>query len=169
MKNEIVAVLAAGLLSGLSVAAQTPAAIPKTGNISARKVLSVTLKTLPLGKERVQLIYESLGAITSDTGEGLVHNASARCLGAFRALNGVIDDEAGSCVYTRPDGDQMFVEYKATGRLGGEARGTAAIVGGTGRLAGIQGHIDWARVSARPAAEGTAQVILSLKGAYKLP
>jgi hypothetical protein len=168
MRKAIVAVVL-GLLSGASVVAQTPAASPKSGNISARKVLSATIKALPMGKERLQVTYESLGAIFSEAGDELLQNASARCLGAFHAVNGAIDDESGSCVYMRPDGDQLFVQYRAAGKLGSAAKGTATIVGGTGKLLGAQGTLEWARTTARSAAEGTSQVIISLKGSYKLP
>ena len=168
MRKAIVGIIV-GLLSGTSVVAQTPAVSAKSGNISARKVLSVTLKVLPLGKERLQVTTEALGAIVSETGEGLLQNASARCLGALHAVNGAFDDESGACVYLKPDGDQLFLQYKAAGKLGGEAKGSATIVGGTGKLAGIQGTLEWARTGTRPAAEGTAQVIISMKGSYKLP
>ncbi len=167
MTKAIVAVVV-GLLSGTSILAQTPVATPRSGNISARKVLSATLKALPLGKERLQVTYEALGAIV-EAGDALLQNTSARCLAAFHAVNGAVDDESGSCVYLRPDGDQLFLQYRGAGKLGGDGRGTATIVGGTGKLVGVQGTLEWTRTAARPAAEGTAQVIISLKGAYKLP
>src|SRR5512137_2101764 len=106
-----VAVLAPVLaLSQDPAPASTP--VPREGTVSSVVFSSATLTSMPLGKDRVQYSYESLGISTSATGEGLLHEASMRCMGGFHRANGAID-ESGSCVFTRPDGDQVFYVYKA--------------------------------------------------------
>ena len=115
------------------------------------------------------MTYEVMGVVVGDGGEGPLHNASVRCLGGFHVVNGAFEDESGSCVYTRPDGDQVFQVSKATGRMGVAARGTFTLVGGTGKMAGITGGGEFTRTGVRSAAEGTSQSYARSKGAYKLP
>jgi hypothetical protein len=122
-----------------------------------------------MGQERIHVTYESFGLSLNDAGEGLFHNASMRCIGANHAVNGAFEDDSGFCVYTHLDGDQIFVTYKATGKVGVGSKGTATIVGGTGKLTGIQGSLEFTRVPVRPAVEGTSQVYLKSRGQYKLP
>jgi hypothetical protein len=162
-------VLAVGLISGLAVAADAPAPIPKEGSIGSLSTYSGTVKALPLGKDRAQISYEVMGVVISDTGEGILHNSSVRCLGGMHVVNGAFEDESGSCVYTRPDGDQIFQTSKATGKIGVAAKGTYTLVGGTGKMTGITGGGEYTRTNVRPAAEGTSQSYARSKGTYKLP
>ena len=110
-----------------------------------------------------------MGVIISDGGQGHFHNASVRCMGGYHAVNGSFDDESGSSVVTRPDGDQAFYVYRGVGKRGVETTGTSTYVGGTGKLAGLQGSSEWIRTNPRPAAEGTVQAISRWKSTYKLP
>jgi hypothetical protein len=168
--RKVMLVLAVGLVSSMAMAADTPPEpIPKEGSTSALNGYSATVKAMPLGKDRLQLTYEVMGVSISDTGVGILHNASVRCLGALHVVNGAFDDEAGSCIYTRPDGDQVFATYKMTGKVGVGAKGTFTYVGGTGKLAGITGGGELTRTQVRPAAEGTSQSYTRSKGKYKLP
>jgi hypothetical protein len=165
--------LTIGLLFGLALllvfGANAIAQILKEGTVSTLTFSHATLKFISMGQERVHVTYESFGLSLNDSGEGLFHNASMRCIGANHAVNGAFEDESGFCVYTHPDGDQIFVTYKAAGKTGIGSKGTATIVGGTGKLTGIQGSLQFTRVPARPAVEGTSQVYLRSKGQYKLP
>ncbi len=162
-------VLAAGLVSLVALAADSAPPVPREGSISYVNVFSGAAKGMPLGKDRLQITYEVMGVSTSPTGEGLLHNSSVRCLGGMRAVNGAWDDESGSCVYTRPDGDQVFVTYTAAGKQGAPVKGAFTYVGGTGKMAGITGGGEWTRVSVRPAAEGTLQSVSHHTAKYKLP
>jgi hypothetical protein len=148
--------------------AEAKAQIPKEGATSFISPYSGTLKALAMGKERLQMTYESMGMIIGETPEDLFHNASFRCVGALQAVKGEFNN-SGSCVCTRPDGDQIFWTYKSAGKLGGGAKGTSTYVGGTGKLTGIQGSSEYTEFFLRPAAEGTFQVYAKGKGQYKLP
>jgi len=142
---------------------------PKEASTSFNIVYSGTFKALPMGQERLQNTYEIMGVAIGDTPEDFHHNASFRCVGGFHAVKGEFKDDSGSCVFTRPDGDKIFSTYKAAGKMGGEAKGTFTIVGGTGKLVGIQGDGEFPRFAVRPAAEGTFQGYARWKGQYKLP
>ena len=148
---------------------EAKAQIPKEGAISETCAYSGTFKALPMGQERLQMTWESMGVSLSDTGKGLLHNASFRCLGAFHAVKGEYNDGSASCVMIRPDGDQIFLTMKTSGKLGGGSKGTLTIVGGTGKLVGIQGSAEFTTFDLQPAAEGTFQGYNRWKGQYKLP
>jgi hypothetical protein len=147
MRRAIVAVVI-GVLSGVAAAADT-----------GTTVLSGATKVLVLGTERLQVTYELTGITFSDSGLSPLHNASARCIGGFHAVNGVFDDESGSCVYTAQNGDQAFLVYRGSGKVGLESKGKGTFVGGTGRLANWRHSVKFTRTWARPALEGTIQVI----------
>jgi hypothetical protein len=145
MRTAIVAA-ATWLLSGLAVAADTPAAIPKQGNLSGSQEVSGPFTSMHLGTDRLHLTWDVTGVRTSDSGD-ILHNAKVRCLGSFLAVNDIFDNELDSCIYTRPDGDQVFAVVKGTGKVGGEALGTVTLVGGTGKLVGITGSMEFTRTS----------------------
>jgi hypothetical protein len=166
-KTVLVLILGIVLLAVFGTEAQ--AQIPKEGPQSFTHAYSVTFKVLPMGQERVQMTYEVMGVTIGDTDKDLGHNSSLRCLGALHAVKGEYNDDSGFCVNTRPDGDQIFATYKAAGKLGGIAKGTYTVVGGTGKLVGIQGSGEFTRIDVRPAAEGTIQGYSRNKGYYKLP
>jgi hypothetical protein len=167
MKGAI-ATVAAVLLSLTVYAAETSAPIPKEGKTSGMTVLSGSFQVVPLGKDQVRGTYDVMGVRIGDTAD-ILHNASTRCLGAMTIINGGFDDESGVCISTRLDGDQVFTAHKVTGKVGGEAKGTWKFIGGTGKLAGIQGGGEFTRYSVRRAAEGTSQSVSRLSGTYTLP
>jgi hypothetical protein len=148
---------------------EAKAQIPKEGTISETCAYSGTFKALPMGEEGLQMTYETLGVSLSDTGKGLFHNASFRVLGALHAVKGEYNDDRNFCVLIRPDGDQIFLTMKSSGKLGAGAKGTLTIIGGTGKLVGIQGSGEFTIIDVRPAAEGTFQGYTRWKGQYKLP
>ncbi len=84
-------------------------------------------------------------------------------------MKGEYNDGSTFCVAIRPDGDQIFSIYKTAGKMGGMYKGTYTIVGGTGKLVGIQGSGECTGYDLRPVAEGTFQGIARQKGHYKLP
>ena len=167
--RKMVLVLILGIALSAAFGHEAKAQIPKEGTYSVTDSFSGTFKALPMGQERIQITYEVMGVSLSDTGEGPFHNMSWRCIGTLHAVKGEYNDDNGSCVIIRPDGDQYFLTYKATGKLGGVGKGTSTIVGGTGKLVGIQGSSEFTRFSLRPAAEGTIQGYEKAKGQYRLP
>ena len=152
----------------IAFAATVEAQILKEGSSSMTFYYSATFKALPMGQERLQMTYENMGQIIGDGGNELLHNTSVRCLGALHAVKGETNN-SGFCVGTRPDGDKVFWTYQSTGKLGAGGKGTSTIVGGTGKLSGIQGSSDYTDYPLRPAAEGTFQGHSRIKGQYRLP
>jgi len=129
--KKIVLALVLSLVILVAFGMEAKAQIPKEGSQSFTHAYNVTFKVLPMGQERVQMTYEVMGVTIGDTDKDLAHNSSLRCLGALHAVKGEYNDESGFCVNTSPNGDQVFATYKAAGKLGGIAKGTYTIVGGT--------------------------------------
>lgn len=148
---------------------EAKAQIPKEGTTSFTSVYSGTFKILAMGQEHVQMTYEFMGGSIGSTPDDFSNNLSFRCIGAFYAVKGEYKDGRAFCVATRPDGDKIFSIYKSTGKLGGGYKGTYTFVGGTGKMAGIQGNGEFTGSDLRPAAEGSFQGINIQKGQYKLP
>ncbi len=167
MRKTLVILVA--VLFGWSAMAAEPLPVPKEGTTSGTAVFVGTMKGLPLGKDKVQVSYDVTGVVVSDSGEGLLHGASVRCLGGMLVAGGAFDDETNSCVYTRPDGDQIFTTSKVSGKQGQAAKGTFTIVGGTGKMTGITGSGEFTRTSVRPVAEGGSLSYARSRSSYKLP
>jgi hypothetical protein len=165
-KTILVLILGIVLLAVFGMEAK--AQIPKEGTTLQTWYYSGTFKALPMGQERLQINYECLGVIIGDTSENIFHKASFRFLGSEHAVKGEFEG-SGFGVAVRPDGDQVFFTYNETGKLGTGSKGTWTIVGGTGKLAGIQGNGEYTCIDVRPAAEGTFQGYCPDKVHYKLP
>ena len=141
------------------------AEMAKEGTSSGTMSYSGTFKVLPMGQERLQMIYEIMGVYT---GEGPLNNSSLRCLGGLHAVKGMYKNDSGLCVFTSPDGDKAFSTFEAAGKVGAASKGTFAWVGGTGKLTGMEGGGEFTRISVRPVAEGTFQGYSKIKGSWKL-
>lgn len=145
------------------------AEMAKEGTDSGTAIYSGSIKVLAMGKERLEMTYELMGVYLSDTGQGLLHNASYRVLGKNHVVKGMYKG-SGSIVFTRPDGDQAFMTYvTTTGKLGVGSKATFTYVGGTGKLTDIEGSGEWTNITVRPVAEGTIQGIVKSKDHWKLP
>lgn len=149
-------------VSGLANAEEMVTEGTESGTMS----FSGPVKLLTMGKERVQMNYEGLGIYI---GEGPMNNASFRFMGALQIVKGVYDNDFGLLVFTTPEGDKAFATYEAAGRIGTGGKGTFKYVGGTGKLAGLQGGGEFTRISLRPSAEETIQGYNKVKGHWKLP
>ena len=141
----------------------------KEGTYAFTAISTGTFKLLAMGEERVELTYELMGVHVSDTGEGLLHNASYRGLGAIHAVKGTKEYSRGFMVFNLPDGDQVFMTYEISGKFGAPSKGTGTFVGGTGKLAGINGGIEWTSYDVRPATEETFQNVVKGEVHWKLP
>jgi len=132
MKKIILAsVLSLVLLVAFGLEAKAEPA--KEGAYAFTAIYSGTLKSLAMGEERVQITYELMGVHVSDTGEGLLHNASYRGLGVIHAVKGTLEYSRGMLVFNLPDGDQAFIIYEGTGKLGGPSKFTILMVRGLPR------------------------------------
>jgi hypothetical protein len=167
--KKIVLVLILGIVLLAVFGTEAKAQIPKEGTTSFTSGYSGTFKVLAMGQERLQMTYEFMGVNIGVTPQDISHNTSFRCIGALHAVKGEYNDASTFCVSTRPDGDQIFSIYKTAGKMGGGYKGTYTIVGGTGKLVGIQGSGECTGINLRPAAEGTYQDYNRQKGHYKLP
>ncbi len=130
-----------------------------------------TSKSLPLGPDRIYATWESFGVVLSDTGQGLFHNVTIRCIGAYLGGKESWDGE-GYCTYTMRDGEKVFVSVKHGGKVGmppPPAKGTTKFIGGTGKYSGIQGGAEFVQIMLRPSAEGIGQSYNKAKITYKLP
>jgi hypothetical protein len=127
-------------------------------------------KTLSLGKDLNYVSYEVTGVVVNDTGEGLFHGATVRCLGEQSAEKGEYERDRGSCICNLMNGDKVFLSYKATGDSGIPSKGTATILGATGSYSkGVQGGYGFTGYSLRPAIEGIIQSFVRAKFQYRLP
>ena len=145
---------------------------PKEATESLTTSWYVTTKVVPLGVDRIYLIYEAIGVNVTDTGEGLFHGATARALGGMIIEKGFYNDELGYGVWNLQNGDKVFMTYKWAGKAGtgGIAKGSSTIIGGTGKCAGIQGRSDEStRTMVHSALEGVGQSFSKSKIRYKLP
>ena len=146
---------------------------PKEVTEAVTQTLFATAKTLSLEEGRVRREYEAIGIVLSDTGSGLFHEATLHVLGGSTNEKGTYKDEQTWGVYTLQNGDKVFLTGTGAGemtvKVGGEAKLTGTITGGTGKCAGIKGTMTFTRHSLRPAVEGTLQLYHKGTIKYTLP
>jgi hypothetical protein len=130
-----------------------------------------TSKAFPLGPNRGYMTWESFAVVISDTGEGLFHTATLRCMGANFTEKGSWEGE-GYCAYTLKDGEKVFMSFKMGGKTGTPmppSQGASKMIGGTGKYSGIEGRTEYTSYYLRPSAEGISQMYNKAKIIYKLP
>jgi hypothetical protein len=140
----------------------------KEGTTSGTTYWITNFTMLPMGQEILQINYEGWGVAVSDTGEGLLHNASAHVVGGLLSVKGVYENDSGLCSLTRPDGDQIFLTYKTSGESGKSGKGTFTYVGGTGKFVGIQGSGEFTRHMLRPPTKGYGASLSVTKSQWKI-
>ena len=167
MRTTIMALMLTTILSlcAVSVAAE----LAKEETSSEKCYYTTTIQTLPMGKGREQINYESFGIRVNDTGKGLFHNASEHILGTMHVFNGIIDD-SGFIVVTLHNGNQVFIMYKGSGKIGKPTivKGTLTYIGGTGKAGGIQGTGEFTRYSLQPPAKGKRTSLSVSKVRWKI-
>jgi hypothetical protein len=141
--------------------------IAKEGTAASTTYYTGTFKSVEMGKERVQMIYEFYGIAVSEPGNPL-HNATLYGVGSLHAVNGNYTS-SGFGVYTRRDGDKVYMTYKNKGKLGVGSKGVYTFVGGTGKLTGIEGGGEYVGTALAPAAEKSFQGFNKAKGSWKIP
>jgi len=115
-------------------------------------------------------LWEMMGAITEDDGEGPFHNLSSRGIGITVFEKGT-GSSKGYYAMTAPDGDKIFMEFEAINLSlkPGIKKGTLRIIGGSGKFAGMEGTGESSFYNLRPAKEGTFQGIDHATLSWKLP
>ncbi len=163
-------ILASILVLAVSVAfvSFSSAEMAKEGSGSGKTYWTTKFDVLPMGKGLVQINYEGWSVSQSDTGEGLLHNASGHVVGGLLAVKGAYENDSGLASYTRPDGDQIFLTYKTSGVLGKTGNGTFTFVGGTGKFVGIQGSGEFTRYMLRPPTKGFGASFTVTKSNWKI-
>ena len=167
LKKFVVLILS--LLMVASAGSVLAEEMAREGSVSSRASWTSSYTVLPMGKKLLQINYDGYGVAVSDTVKGLLHNASARVVGGMLIQNGVYDNDSGLICYTRPDGDQIFVAYKTSGKVGKGAKGIGTFVGGTGKFEGITGTLEFTRYQLRSPAKGAGASFSLAKGTWKLP
>jgi hypothetical protein len=115
-------------------------------------------------------LWEMMGIMTEDDGEGPFHNLSTRGIGLTFFEQGVGSSKGYYCL-TDPEGDKIFLDFDASdlSLKPGVKKGSFRIIGGTGKFAGMEGAGESSYYSVKPAKEGTFQGIDHAKGKWKLP
>ncbi|MFQ5961508.1 MAG: hypothetical protein ACE5MG_08920 [Candidatus Methylomirabilales bacterium] len=153
----------------LSVSQAVAADLAREGSYSIRFAWSGAFDALEVGENHLVFVYTLQGVVTNNAGEGIFHNMSANCIGMGSSLDGA-ENNSGNCVYTDADGDKIFDEWEDEGTFGVGAKGSATLIGGTGKYAGISGGGQYERFNVPAAAEGTFQgYIPDETGTYRLP
>ena len=140
----------------------------KEGSGKGKSFYILNFTMLPMEKEVVQVNYEGYGISQGETEDNIFNNASIHVVGGTLATKGSYENDSGLISFTRPDGDQIFATYKCAGQLGKTGKGTYTIVGGTGKLVGIQGQGEFSRFMLRPPAKGVGASYSTTEGSWKI-
>ena len=122
----------------------------------------------PEKQERYASMWDLLGVILSDNGEGPFHNMSMRYIGLSSNHKGENEKVLAYGVWTDLDGDTVFAELK----MEQKGKSNHILLGGTGKFAGIKGStetVESTDVGLMPSKEGTISSTSRQKLQYKLP
>ncbi len=146
------------------------AEMAKEGSGDYRSGKTGTFEILAMGKERLQMNYESTGVVVSAPENSPLHNASFRVLGSLHAIKGKWKG-SGFVEWTRPNGDKVYATSEGEGVLGGgPMKGVLKFVGGTGTCTGIEGTVEIGNTPGiKPAKKGVYNGISVGKFNWKIP
>jgi hypothetical protein len=167
--KKIIITLALTLFLFVGFGLMAYAEMAKEGSGSGIHYVITKSTVLPMGKGVVQVNYEGWGIVRDDTGKGILHNASSHLVGGVLLVKGAFKNDSGLICFTRPDGDQVFATYKASGVLGKGVKGTTTYIGGTGKCVGIQGSGEFTRNHLPRPAKGFGASINIVKHNWKIP
>jgi len=142
--------------------------IAKEGSASGTTYFTYTPQVLAQGEAYLQMNYDARGVVTCDDETSILHLATAHCVGAAKAIKGAFN-ESGLCTFTRPDKDQIFGSYEATGKLGEDAKGTTMFLGGTGKFEAMTGRQEYTRTSLQGPAKGVGASFVKFTYTWKIP
>ena len=169
MMRATMAILFALLLL-ISTGTVFGAEMAKEGSGEYRSAKSTIPTVLTMGKERMQMNYEQLGAVVSAPENSPFHNASFRVVGTLHAIKGKWDGD-GMVEWTCTNGDKIYSTFKAQGVFGGGPSSSInTFIGGTGACTGITGTLELKGVpGVKPSKKGTFQNISVGKVTWKIP
>ena len=140
----------------------------KVGSDIASIGFAFTSQVLAQGKEYLQMNYDAQGVVTTEDEASPLSMSSVQCVGSIKSIKSEFK-ETGLCTYTRPDGDQIYVSYEGTGKLGQSAKGLSTFVGGTEKCVGITGGGEWTRTTLKGPAKGVGAAIFKSTYNWKIP
>ena len=135
---KIGSALIAGLaLSSYSHPAAADAAFPSSGSAKlAAYSVCRSLGVIDMGPVGSQSSADCVGIVRSEEAGKTLDNLAIHCLEESRArADGY--RFSGTCVETDKDGDKIFMTYE------GPESGPVALIGGTGKYAGVTGSGTW--------------------------
>ncbi len=144
------------------------AEMAKEGSATDTIYFTGTYQILAQEKENLGVNFDARGIVSSEDESNPFYKASGQCLGTHMAVGGEFK-ELGLCTYTRPDGDQIFVSYEATGKRSDPVKGTHTFIGGTGKCAGITGNGEFTREPLKGTPKGSGANIVKRTSNWKLP
>ena len=142
----------------------------KEGSGEYRSGKSGTSTVLVMGKERIQMNFEQLGAVVIAPENSPFQNATFRNLGTLHGYKGKWKSTS-FVEYTCANGDKIYCTSEAQGAMGvGTTKGILKIVWGTGTCAGIEGTIELKGTPGiKSAKKGTHQGISVGTVTWKIP
>ena len=144
------------------------AEMAKEGSSTGLTYYTSTFQLLAQGKENFVANYDARGVSGSDDDTSPFYHASGQCVGTQRGIKGEFK-ELGLCTYTRPDGDQIYMSYEASGKVGAPAKGTLTFIGGTGKFTGMTGNGEFTRTSLKGPAKGIGASYNKSTFSWKIP
>ena len=123
--------------------------------------------TIAVDKNHVVWGGVSSGSFRNDTGGGFLHAAIVKCTfgGAWKADTG--GRNAGDCVATDREGDQVALVWRCTDCDNG--KGEFQVTNGTGKYAGIKGRGTYLQTNAGPPDRPVVAGFSAWKGDWELP
>ena len=141
----------------------------KEGSGEYRSGKSGTSTVLVMGKERIQMNFEQLGAVVIAPENSPFQNATFRNLGTLHGYKGKWKSTS-FVEYTCTNGDKIYATSEAEGITGQTTKGILTIVGGTGACTGIEGTIEMKGTPGIKAAKkGTHQGVSVGTVTWKIP
>jgi hypothetical protein len=116
----------------------------------------------------LQTNYNVQSVVSSENEASPLNMSSVQCVGPLKSIKGEYKD-IGLCTYTCPNGDQIYMSYEATGKLGQSAKGLSTFVGGTEKSVGITGGGEWTKTQWKGPAKGVGASFLKFTYNWKIP
>ena len=159
------------LVCALGASPSASAQAMKEGTTNGTYYGHGTMKATPVGKERLLITFEDSGPTV---GQNILDHVTTRCWGMGSFIKGM-GKAHGYCVSIDPAGDQIVIDWSENENHALDAKelvGSFTYTSGTGKYEGITGsgtYVDTGPNTYKPLAEGTYEVVATIKGSYKLP